>query len=111
MNKHPINKRMNDADVVDIPTAAIITVAFRQIITCFPVWGGGGGWPEELIMCVCVCVPLCPQTSAGCHPQFSKCCLHMEFTRFEGLGLREAFQTSLKSNTHLKIDLILVGQL
>lgn len=47
---------MNAADVVDIPTAAIIiTVALRQIITCFPALGGG--WSEELIMCVCAFVP------------------------------------------------------
>lgn len=43
----------NATDVADIPTAAIITVAFRQIITCFPA--AGGGWAEGLMMCVCVC--------------------------------------------------------
>lgn len=45
---------MNAADVVDIPNAAIITVALRQIITCFPALGGG--WSDELIVCVCLCV-------------------------------------------------------
>lgn len=47
------NKHMNAADVVDIPNAAIITVALRQIITCFPALGGG--WSDELIVCVCLC--------------------------------------------------------
>lgn len=47
------NKHMNAADVVDIPTAAIITVSLRQIISCFAALAGG--WSEELIMCVCVC--------------------------------------------------------
>lgn len=44
MNVQP-NKPMNAADVVDIPTATIITMALGQIITCFPAWGGGR--PEE----------------------------------------------------------------
>lgn len=58
-----------------------------------------------------MCVPLCPQTSVGCHPQFSKCCLHLEFTLIDEFGFREAFQMNLKSNTNLEIDLILVRQL
>lgn len=34
-----------------------------------------------------MCVPLCPQTPVGCHPECSKCCLHMEFTIFEEFGI------------------------
>lgn len=82
------NKHMNAADVVDIPTAAIITVSLRQIISCFAALAGG--WSEELIMCVCV--RLC----AHSHPQLSKCCVHIEFTIFDELGFREAFQMNFK---------------
>lgn len=48
------SRRMNAADVVDIAAAAIITAPLRQIVTCLPALGGG--WSEELIVCVSVCL-------------------------------------------------------